>query len=188
MGITQTVAPVELPVSLGEAKDHLRIDHSDEDSFIDLLIDAATLRVQDITGRQLVEATYEFTLNSFPPEIRLPKPPLSSVTSIEYLDGAGDSQTLDSADYRVISDEVVPIIDPAYGVTWPSTQDVRNAVTVTFVGGYGAAADVPSKLKLAIKMFVLDMYENRGPQSEIRLMANEAVDSLLWPERVSLFA
>lgn len=156
MGLTQTVSPTIEPVTRAEAKAWARIDGNEQDAIIDDLIAAARLRVEnDLGGKQLINATWALTLDRFPPSIKLPRPPLGSVTSIQYIDTAGATQTLATSVYKVITDGVFGVIVEAYGQTWPSTRDEKNAVTVTYVAGYGAtAADVPESLRSAIRMLV----------------------------------
>lgn len=165
--LTQTVAPTIDPVSLADLKTHCRVDHTDDDAYLNGLITVATNTCESFTGRQLINATYTLKLDGFPTddEIELPKSPLSSVTSITYIDTAGASQTVAVADYQVDSSSVVGRIRPAYNAYWPATRsDQYNVVTVTFIAGYGATtASVPIKLRQGIKAFAATMYEHREP-------------------------
>jgi len=161
--LTQTVAPTIDPVSLSDIKAHCRVDHTDDDAYLLGLITAATNACESFTGRQLIHATYTLKLDGFPGEIELPKPPLSSVTSITYVDTAGTSQTVSADDYQVDSASVVGRVMPAYDAYWPATRDGQyNVVTVTFVAGYGAtAATVPIRLRQGVKAFAATLYEHR---------------------------
>lgn len=163
--LTQTVAPTIDPVSLADLKAHCRVDYTDDDAYLLGLITAATNTCESFTGRQLIYATYTLKLDGFPSddEIELPRPPLSSITSITYIDTAGNSQTVAAADYQVDSSSIVGRIVPAYNAYWPATRDGQyNVVTVTFVTGYGATAGtVPVRLRQGIKAFAATMYEHR---------------------------
>ena len=165
--LTQTVAPTIDPVTLADMKAHCRVDHTDDDAYLLGLITAATNTCESFTGRQLIHATYTLKLDGFPvdDEIELPKPPLSSITSITYIDTAGTSQTVTAADYQTDSSSTVGRVMPAYNAYWPATRDSQyNVVTVTFVAGYGAtAATVPIRLRQGIKAFAATMYEHREP-------------------------
>lgn len=168
MGLTRTSAPATTPVSLAEAKAHLRVSSDAEDDLITALIQAATDRVDGrngITNRALVTQTWEYTLDEFPVSdsayIILPLPPVQSISLITYIDSEGAEQTLSSDTYNLDN-----TIDPArvylsYNQSWPSTQGIENAVTVTFVCGYGSASDVPGALKQAILLTVGHLYTNR---------------------------
>ena len=137
MGLVQTIAPTAEPLSLAEAKQHLRLEgYADEDTAVAGHIAAATADVETFTTRQIVTATWALTLDYFPYEIELPHPPLQSVSSITYVDMDGDTQTVDSDDYTVIKTGLVGRVVEAYEASWPSTRDVPDAVTVTYVAGY----------------------------------------------------
>ena len=91
----ESVAPAFEPVTLAEAKLWLRIDHSDEDSLVLELVKSARREVERFCGRQLINSTRIWRLDRFPSSgvIRLDRPPLSSVSSITYVDTAGASQS-----------------------------------------------------------------------------------------------
>lgn len=199
MGLTQTSAPAAEPVSTAEAKTHLRVDISDDDSYIDLLVATARQSVEVFLGRQLITATWQWKLDGFPRATRhnplraflLPWPPLQSVTSIAYVDPNGDSQTLAASLYTVDSASHPARIVPAYGEVWPATREHIDVVTLTWVAGYGdAGSDVPEKILTAIKMLVAHWYENREPVvlGTIATKLPMHVESLLWEERIVEFA
>ena len=98
--------PAEEPVTRDETKTQLRIDHTDEDSFVDGLITAARAYVEDATFRALVTQTWKLNLEAWPAgnAIEIPKPPLQSVSSVVYLDEAGASTTWASSNYIVDAD------------------------------------------------------------------------------------
>ncbi len=162
MSLVQTIAPSEEPVSLDEAKAQCNIesDFVEDDTLLEALIAAARESCEARTGRQLAQATFALRLSGFPCEdiIELPKAPLVSVSSIAYVDGDGETQTLSTDVY-----EVDPYTTPGrvvlkYGQVWPTTRDQRNAVTITFVAGY---AEVPRLLKQGMLMRIAHWNENR---------------------------
>ena len=163
-------APAAEPLTLAEAKLHLKLDVTADDDLITSLIVAARQHVETVTGRALVTQTWDIKYDEFPREldapIMLPKPPIASVTSVKYLDAAGVEQTWSSANY--ITD--LPSgawagfgrIRPGMSTAYPATYAVINAVTVRIVCGYGAAAAVPDGLKAAMKILIGHWYVNRG--------------------------
>lgn len=187
---TLTVAPTATPIGTTEAKAHLRVDHSDEDDLITALVQAATAHLDGYTGilgRALVTQTWAQKIDDFPTVIRLPLAPVQSVTSITYYDGANASQTLDSASYHLASDAAGAYIALNEGYGWPGVYNRPDAVTVTFVAGYGAAADVPSAIKAVIKLLVGHWYEHREAAGEPMTELPLAAASLLAPyRRISL--
>jgi uncharacterized phiE125 gp8 family phage protein len=181
-----TTAPAIEPVTLTEAKLHLRVDHTADDSLITALIVAAREQSEAFTSRAFIEQTITLTFDEFPDSFALPRPPLVSVTSIAYLDSTGASQTLSDTLYRVDTQSEPGRITVAYGQSWPVTYDVTGAVTVVYKAGYGTlAASVPASIKHAILMMVESFYENRG-DIVVGLSAQEMPQTsktLLFPYR-----
>lgn len=98
MALFLVMAPSIEPVSLAEAKAHLRVEVNDENSLIQTLITAARQYVETATRRALLQQTWDDKLDAFPcGAIVLPLSPVTSVTSITYLDTAGVSQTWSSS-------------------------------------------------------------------------------------------
>lgn len=185
--LSQTVAPTAEPITRAEAKAHLNIASAitADDTLIDSLIITAREFVEGFTWRQLVTATYAWNIDAFADVLRIPRPPVQSVTSIAYLDTAGASQTLASSVYTLDAVAEPGRLFLAYGKAWPSVRAVRNAITITFVAGYGAASTVPEKFKHAMKLTVHDLYEHRGSKSEVNLNDNDALMRLLWLDRMA---
>jgi len=182
-------APATEPVTLSEAKSHLREDQSDEDTLITSLIVAARQMAETITRRALITQTWEIYLDTFPTEreIVLPFPPIQSITSITYLDSNGATQTLSAADYYLDSKGILNSVVLVPGANWPSTEtDRKNTVTVRFVAGYGNAAAVPEAIKLAIKQCVAHWFEHRETTVTGTIVAPmpQTTEWLLWPYRV----
>lgn len=96
-------------------------------------------------------------------EILLPVGPVQSVTSVVYVDTAGVSQTLVvTTDYVVDTSSEPARIYPAYSCSWPSARAQRNAITVTYVAGYGISGSfVPARLINAMYLLIADAYEFR---------------------------
>ncbi len=147
MSLFLVTAPTVEPISLTEAKLHCKIDVTADDALIQGAIRAAREYAETATRRALCQQTWDLKLDGFPCDdepIELPLPPVQSITSITYVDQAGDSQTWASNQYRTslpAGPHAAPgLIAPIYGVRYPVTQDVMDAVTVRMVNGYSAAA------------------------------------------------
>lgn len=160
-------APVIEPITVPEAKNWARITTSEEDDLVEMLITAARRQAEATELRRALNTqTWDYFLDAFPCEyggrIKVPRPPLQSVTSIKYIDTAGVEQVLDPSLYQVDTKSQPARIYPAYGHTWPSTRCVPNAVTVRFVAGYGnAIEDVPEEIRQALKVMVKTGYDHR---------------------------
>jgi uncharacterized phiE125 gp8 family phage protein len=183
-------APSVEPLSLAEAKSHLRVDDTSEDTLITDIIVAARNYVENVTKRQLVTATWTHYLDAFAAEIRLPYPPLQSVTSVKYYDTGGSQQTLASAVYTTDTYRQRGRLVEAYGQTWPATQAIINAVAIEYVAGYGdAGSDVPSAIRQAMRLLIGHWHENREDVAigTISTQVGRAVDALLAPYRMRDF-
>lgn len=161
------VSPLAVePISLQEAKDHLRESGTDQDALIDSLIVAARQHAEDVeTRRQFITATWDYQLDTWPDksEIRIPRPPLQSVTSVKYYGTDGTEYTMPTTDYIVDTKSEPGRIVLAYGKTWPSTTLRPVAgIVIRFVAGYGdTAASVPDAIKAALKLHIGHLYEQR---------------------------
>ena len=187
MALYQVTAPMLEPVSLDEVKAHVRVAVQDDDALLYALIKAARAYVETFTHRALPAQTWDWKLDAFPGgALVLPKPPVTSITSITYLDSTGTSQTWLSSLYRtdLPTDPHGPRarITPAYGEVYPSTYPVTNAVTVRFVSGYST---IPPSLSAAMKLLVGHWYEHRDAvvmdQSVAPTDLPLGAQALLWP-------
>lgn len=157
-----TTPPAAYPISVSEVKSHLRVDHDDEDAEIEQSLKAAIRRIDGPNGigYALVTQTWTYVLDGFETPIELPGAPVASITSIAYIDTDGTTQTLDTADYRLVSEVIPSVIEPAYGTAWPATRAVAGAVTVVYTIGV-AAEDVPADLTEAVAQIAAHFHENR---------------------------
>lgn len=195
MSLKRTTAPTDDVITLADAKSHLRVDHSDEDTLIQAYLDASVDYAENVQARSLAKQTWTLKLPDFPGldgAIQLLNPPVRSVTSIQYVDTDGNTQTLAASNYTVLLDEEPGLIVPAFNQTWPDTRSVPDAVTVVYVAGYpddGGSPPVysiPAKTKAGILMVLGDLYQNR----EMSILGtirsdNPAAFNLLYSERVS---
>ncbi len=169
------VAPATEPLTTAEIKTHLRVDGSDEDTYIGTLAQSARMLLEQVTHRAFVTQTRISRYDAFPPSFQHQRSPMQSVTSITYLDGAGASQTLSSALYTVDVHSEPARIVPVVGQSWPQTQDTLNAVTLTYVCGYGAASAVPEIVKTWIKRMVSHWFELREPITTGTILSYEDI-------------
>ncbi|OQY26232.1 MAG: hypothetical protein B6244_14130 [Candidatus Cloacimonetes bacterium 4572_55] len=130
-----TNEPTVEPVSLTEAKLHLRVDHNDDDVLIAGLIQSARQSCENYEGKSYCVRTYTLKMDSLF-DVCLPYPPLISVDSITYIDDDGDTQTLSTDIYDIDTHSDPGYIYLAYNQTWPMTRSELNAVTITYKSGY----------------------------------------------------
>jgi uncharacterized phiE125 gp8 family phage protein len=130
-----TVPAYDTAVGLQGIKDHLRIDHSEEDAKLLDLIGMAQQYIEDVTARQFVTATFQQRFRQWPDRIYLARSPVQAVSSIQYYDTAGTLQTLAASSYVVETDAQPGVVELAVNATWPSVQDREGAIIVTFTAG-----------------------------------------------------
>jgi uncharacterized phiE125 gp8 family phage protein len=182
--------PAVEPISTADAKAHLRVVDSDDDTYIDSLIVAARQYAENFTRRKLITQTWDVVWDAFPEfncaPIVPPFPRLQSVTSITYKNESGATVTWDSSLYRVDTFSEPARITPVFDGSYPSTQAVINAVTARIVVGYGdAATDVPQEIIQAMLMHIGHLYEHRESHTQGSPVTTVpmATDSLLYPYR-----
>jgi len=162
--LTKVAGAVALPVSVDDCKADSKVEHDDEDDLIESYILAACALVggkSGIVGKVLTAETWDLKLSAFSSCIVLPLSPVQSITSISYFDSDNQVQTLNVNDFYLYGDEDGAFIEPKTGVVWPSVYARRDAITIRFVAGFGAAADVPANITRAIRLIVAHWYENR---------------------------
>lgn len=182
-------AATEQPINLDDVKKHTIIEITDDDALVESLIVAAVQYAENYTRRALMTQTWKLKLDSFPSLIKLYKNPVQSVSSIQYVDTDGNTQTESSSIYTVDTDAEPALIYEAYNQVWSSTRDIRNAVTITFVAGYATVDDVPQQIKQALYMLIAHWYKNREDSIVGAVPATVAfsVDALLAPYRIVHF-
>jgi uncharacterized phiE125 gp8 family phage protein len=165
-----------------------------EDDLLTEKLQSAIDDAEDFTGRQLLTATWKAYLDKFPVDkdyIELPFGNLQSVTAITYKDSAGTVTTMTvTTEYLVETngDQCGRIVLP-YGCSWPSvTLYPSNPITIEFVCGWKAAANVPSKIKSAILLGATDLYNCRETKTDRQIWENKAIHNLLYGKKLWSFA
>lgn len=153
------------------------------------LIAAARQWVEKDIGRPLITQTWRRTMDAFPSgddgDLIDLMPNVLSITSLQYVDGDGATQTWSAANYSLDASRLVCRLVRGYGLTWPSARAQRNAVTVTMAAGYGAtAASVPESIRQAMKLLIGIWHAETVGDRKIDHSATErAIGALLGPYR-----
>lgn len=184
--------PVVEPVTLAEAKQHLRVDIDADDSYIAALITAAREYCETYLDRTLNTSQWQMKMDGLVGDIGIPRPPMvatgtATTVSVTYVaNSLGATATLSTSEYRIDREATPGVIRPLYGGSWPSHLTDENSVTVTWWGGYGATQDdVPRVVRHAVLMLVGTWYERRQAidsvsASELPLGAKALLDSAKW--------
>ncbi len=215
--LTRILAPDERPVSLQDAKEHVRIDHQDDDDLIGGYLDAAIAMFDGPHGllqMALKPQTWEMSSDRFVDNwcydgwrhyghsIEIPLRPLIEVQSVKYDDANGFEQTMDPADYVVDAARQPGRIAPVGTASWPVAIRRSNSVRIRFRAGHadqdtpsgyseGSASTVPGPIKVAILMTVGDMYEFRETVAVGRvssLSLSTTIERLILPFRPQILA
>ena len=184
---TLNIKPVAGPTSFGtdaltEAKAHLRVTSSDENSLISMYINASVEFIERYCGVTLGSTTWELQLPHFPRVdrfIELPRGPVTNVGSLYYYDENNVSTLWASSDYQTSFSELPAKLYLEEDDVWEDTYDRPDAVRVQYTAGY-AWADLPDRWKLPIFYMVAHQYRYRQP------VVGESVTTLPWGLRANL--
>jgi hypothetical protein len=193
-GLIRITAPATEPLSLAEAKAHLRVSHTADDTLITTLISVAREACEDYTARALITQGWRLWLNGFPelaqpPEaagsvgwwdgirdlpvtaytsraITLPRAPLLAVSAFTTFDANDVESTIPAANYFIDNVRTPGQLVLDEGVSIPANTRTVNALKIDFTAGYGPnATDVPATLRHGILHHMASLYENRGDTS-----------------------
>lgn len=181
--------PISAPVTLQEAKAHLRVTHDDDDTEIYSMIEAATGYLDGMTGilgRAIMPQVWRESFGGFGCKLRLSLAPVASIVSLTYLDTDGNEQTVPAAQYELAQLAIGPEVLLRAAFSWPGVSyDQSGPVRVTYTAGYPSRETVPQNLKRAILLHVGTMYEYRETLAE-KAQPTYAYEALVAPFRRSL--
>ena len=176
----QIITPnTTLPVTLAEAKLHLKLDSdTTDDSLVTNLIYVAQEIVEDYCRIRLLTTVEELYLDRFPNsyDIWLNKWPISAITYLKYIDANGTTQTLSSSAYVADTNSKPGKISLNYMQYWPIAQIVDNSVWIRYSVGFGTStSSIPYVFKQSILMIVGHMYQNRE-----EIVTNTHIEHIPW--------
>jgi len=169
-------------ITVAQLKEHLRVDHTDEDTLIEAYRDAAIAWIEDYCNTRLGDVSAVGYMDYFY-NARFPIGPVNSIASVTYTDTANQTATLPTAKYwfdiktkatRMTFDNVPDLYD-----------DTFNAVQINMNVGY-AEADIPQPFITAIRWMVAHLYEQRQPiiSGSLLTMLPIGLYAILNPYRV----
>jgi hypothetical protein len=187
--VTTVTAASTTPVTVDELRSWARIDSSEADATLTLLIATATELAELYLNRSLINRTLKLTLDmpnstidhglsdgvydlpvtalygNFPEVIDLPKGPVSSITSVKTYDTSDAESTYSSGNYTLdTTGSRLLLTDDA---VWPTNLRDRASIAINYVAGYGSAASsVPSAIRTGILIHASTLYEQRGQCTE----------------------
>ncbi|MBI2720363.1 MAG: phage head-tail connector protein [Rhizobiales bacterium] len=164
-----TAPPAIEPVTLAEAKTHLRVGQADDDEFIGTLIVAARRQIEAQTGLALVSQGWSYFRDAWPEcgSVELPLAPLIAVTAVTVYGDDDTSAEIDPAHYYVDRASRPPRLVLRGSRVWPVPGRAGNGIEVALTAGFGTAASaVPEDLRLGLKQLIAHWFENRGTGRE----------------------
>jgi len=193
MALLRIDGPAVEPVTLAEAKHHLRVDSDDDDTLIASLVTAARVHIEQTLGRMMVAQTWIDVRDAWPLDGAAVCPRLSPVVDvieIRVVDAEGTAETVPEEIYFLdrVSDTARLF---ALQGGWPAPGRRANGIEIEFVAGYGsAAADVPEPLRQAVLLLASHWYEHREPIAlDVALVdVPHTVGGLLAPYRAPRIA
>lgn len=174
---TLRISQAEEPVSISDARAHLRLVDDSEDALVESYIRAAREWVENYTGLVLVQREFVEHRDCFGRFIELYRHPIvPDSVSISYTDTSGASQSYAEPVYSI---ERRPArIYPALNGWWPSLG--RNGgVEITYTAGF-EEGEVPQALIQAILVLIGVWFENRS-MAEIPAAAHSLCDQYRMP-------
>jgi uncharacterized phiE125 gp8 family phage protein len=151
--LERVVAPATEPVSLADAKQYLRIEHTADDTLISQLIVTARQSAERYLRQSLITQSWKIAYDDFlEAKTILSFGPVQSVTSVTTYDITNQPIVIPNTFYRM---------DAARRVLLCQSSIVAVRVEIIYQAGYGAAADVPSPIKQGILLHVAKLYDTR---------------------------
>lgn len=193
--LTRQTGPAVEPVTLAEAKSHLRVDGNDSDAEIAAMISAAREWCEQYLDRTLVHTQWVMRMDRFPvdstADIELPRPPMvasgpNTAVTLSYTLEDGSTATYATNLFRVDRASTPGAVKTNYAGTWPPHRQDDNSVAVTWWAGYGPSGqDVPAAIRHAMLMLIAFWYDNRSTVlvGSISKQLEFAVESLLSTQK-----
>ncbi len=188
--VKRTVAPTLRPISLDEAKAHLKISGSDEDTIVGIYLDAAINACENKLQTAIMDSRFTLYSRCFSQHLNLQKNYVSAINSVKYYDSDGVQQTVTPTDYALQDYRVPNVLYFNEAYVSPTTDTREFPVEVSFNAGFMAATGVIPNIRSAVLLEVGDRYENR--QNEIVgdriavVMFNSTADKMLSEEMLWL--
>jgi len=171
--------PAAEPITTAVFKTYARIDGDAEDTLIDNILLGVRRATELYLNRALITQSITLTMDWWPGVVvKLPMPPLISVTSIKTVDEDDTGTTYSSSSYYVRTNPDPGQIVIRNGDTPPTNTDrYYGGYEIIYVAGYGdAGTDVPDPVLVAMKLWATLIYENRIPIAEPPVIAKSMLD------------
>jgi len=157
-------------INIDDVKSFLRVTDDTEDGLINLFIQTACKKAEEITNRALSLTTFELYEDKII-NIELPKPPFIELKAVEVLQNG----TYTAIDYYTLDDKSEPAV-----LMFENTTECNdlNCLKITYTAGY---SEIPGPIKNWVFVTIGTLYENREQISDVSTyeLPNRFIDSLL---------
>jgi uncharacterized phiE125 gp8 family phage protein len=163
-----TTPPAVEPLSLAEAKAHLRVPHADDDVLISTLIVSARRRIEIRTGLRLITQNWSQFLDCWPPfgVVELKLTPVTAVSDVIVYGDTDTPASIDPAHYFLDATSNPPRLVFRQGRNPAPPGRRAHGIEIRVTAGFGLAAAVPQELKQAILLLVTDAFAHRGDDAQ----------------------
>jgi uncharacterized phiE125 gp8 family phage protein len=159
------------PITVSEAKAHLRVDTTDDDSYITSLIKVARQSAEISLRRSLgVNQVYQVAYKTYPTvqrKLRIPNPPFISISSLKYFDLSNTEHTVSSDNLVVDStgDTNAFVAIKSSTIFQEISFEKIAPVVLTYTAGYSDVADIPQPIIQGMYLLLSHYYDTREPIS-----------------------
>ena len=142
--------------------EYVQNDGAEDDKILALTIAARKL-CEQWQNRSYITQTWTQTFDWFPAVIEPARPKLITVTHLKYIDTGGTQRTLvEDTDFLKDIQSTPGRIYPVFGLVWPATRVILNAIELKYTAGYGTTrASTPETAKQAMLLLLAHWFENR---------------------------
>jgi uncharacterized phiE125 gp8 family phage protein len=156
-----TAPPIAEPLSLAETKSHLRISHSDDDTYISTLINSARQNVELRYDLCLMAQSWSVFCDRWPEDgiFHLPLYPISSIVDLKIYGDDDIAATIDPAHYMLDVASRPSRLVLRRGRSFPQPGRRVNGLEIKIIAGFAA---VPAVIKQALLIIIADFFASRG--------------------------
>lgn len=165
MALVYRSGPTLEPLSLSEAKAHLRLETAADDALLSSLVITSRLHIEAALGLALTTQQWTLVLDAWPVRgtVAIPMRPVREVSEVRLRAADGSSAALDPARYVLEGAGLPPRLVASDGPL-PQPGRAAGGIEIDFTAGFGPDPnDVPEPIRQALKLLVAHWYENREP-------------------------
>jgi uncharacterized phiE125 gp8 family phage protein len=165
MTIAELTPPVGEPLTLAEARAHLRVDQTADDPVITSLITVVRTHLERATGLALITRTFRLYLDRWPEAraLEIGRGPVTSIEAITVYDALGAPRAADMTGFALDGAAHPPRL---FLPRMPETFRAINGIEIDFTAGFGpTGVTVPATIRRALLLHLALLFAYRGAVS-----------------------